>query len=536
MGVSGEGAGGVEVGGTPPPSVGRVPMPGPRALPRDALDNIYDVGVIAVRGIEEATAHFSRKYGGVCRFTNPVNLNGASGWTFVTDPEAVEWICAKHTANYEDRYLPDVYGYVTGGKGILGSQGAYNRRQRQVCSPPFRSPDRLSKFAEVVSGRATRLSQLWRAESSGFECDLDVHMQRLTLDVVGAVAFTHDFGQVEGMARYGLTAGEDEIPSDKIMHNINVAQDAMGKIFITPMPMLRWLRSVGFPLIVRMEDAFAEMRAEVEPLIAERRAALLADPESAGGDLLDALLLSENLGDGGKPLTDGELWEDIHDIMGAGHETTASTLTMCLWSVARHPEIQARLYAELDALTVPPDALLSVADLDALPVTQSIVKEVLRLYPPIPIFPRCVKDADVLPTGHAVPAGDVIFMSAFAQGRSEQLWDSPMTFDPDRFTPENEAGRHRFAWVPFGAGPRMCMGAGFALMSTSLALAQLLRENHVDALCHTDKTVFPIEYDITMRFPGGVRVRVSPRKRASSGGEAGAETSRMGSTETVTSR
>ena len=513
-------------------------MPGPRALPLDAWDNVVDVGTIAVRGIEEATAHFARKYGGVCRFTNPVNLNGASGWTFVTEPEAVEWICARHTGNYEDRYLPDVYGYVTGGKGILGSQGAYNRRQRQVCSPPFRSPDRLAEFARVVSGRAARLAELWREGAAaaaataaaaeggkggggeigaqgGFECDVGVHMQRLTLDVVGAVAFTHDFGQVEGMARLGaagLTAGEDEIPSDRILHNINVAQDAMGKIFITPLPVLRWLRSVGFPLIVRMEDAFADMRAAVEPLIAARRVRLAEDPASAGGDLLDALLLSENLGDGGKPLTDAELWEDIHDIMGAGHETTASTLTMCLWSVARHPAVRDRLYAELDALAPDPGTLLSVADLDALPFTQAVVKEVLRLYPPIPIFPRCVKDADVLPTGHAVPAGDVIFMSAFAQGRSDAIWEDPMRFDPDRFTPEAEAARHRFAWVPFGAGPRMCMGAGFALMSTSLALAQLLRENHVDALCHTDKTVFPIEYDITMRFPGGVRVRISPRE------------------------
>ena len=176
--------------------------------------------------------------------------------------------------------------------------------------------------------------------------------------------------------------------------------------------------------------------------------------------LLDALMTARDAD--GRAMSDAELFEDVHDIMGAGHGTTASTLT-ALSSVARHPEA-----------ALPGGRAPTFDDLPALRYTGQVVNETLRLYPAIPIFPHVAAGEDVLPSGYRVPAGEVVFLSSFAMGRLGRLWDGdPLASDLDRFAPEREARRHRFAFVPFGVGRRMCLGAGFAQASLALALATL---------------------------------------------------------------
>jgi len=486
--------------------------PGPGS---NVLRNIADVMYIGVAGMEKATLYFSNSYGPIARFPNPIELGNAAGWVFLNDPELLEHVCKVNTSNYTERFLPDVYAYITEGKGILGSGGEYNKQQRKMCMPFFQATPMLQRYGDVVAERAAKLSNVWMAEGSSLRTDVAVQMQRLTLDVVGQVAFSHNFGQIEAMERIGAKAGENQIPTDRILHDINVAQDMMGKVFITPLPILKLMSRFKVPLMVDMEEAFEDMRVAVMPVIRERREQMVAGKEGARkGDLLDVLLEAqdENNKRGLPPLSDAELWEDVHDVMGAGHETTASTLTAALYSVSQHPEVEAKLVEELERVlgTGTSARLPTYADMKDLVYCEQVLKEVLRLYPPIPIFPRVAAREDVLPTGHRIEPNDVVFMSAYAMGRSEAIWEDPLRFDPERFHPKLEETRHKFAWVPFGAGPRMCMGANFAMLSVTLAFATIMSRHKLEAV-RSRGGVFPIAYDITMNFPGEVEMNITCR-------------------------
>lgn len=134
------------------------------------------------------------------------------------------------------------------------------------------------------------------------------------------------------------------------------------------------------------------------------------------------------------------------------------------------------------------------------------------MYPPIPLFPRVAADADILPSGHAVKKGDVVFMSGYCLGRTPDLWDNPLEFRPERFGPEKEQQMHRFQWAPFGAGPRMCLGANFAQMSVVLMVAALMHRSKFTPVSPTEKFL-KVDYDITMNFnkSKGLKMKVEPR-------------------------
>jgi cytochrome P450 len=281
--------------------------------------------------------------------------------------------------------------------------------------------------------------------------------------------------------------------------------------------------------------------------------------------------------DDGAHLSDEELWEDIHDVMGAGHETTATTAAAALYCVAGHPAVEARLRAELTTvcgalrtcratsalatICFPSDFLMGPVPviclsayverrrcthaallgrhaggmtvqarvststrsltagnvpptfdaLENMPYLKQVVKEVLRLYPAIPVFPREAKHADTLASGHHVDAGDVVFMSSYALGRSAALWDDPLVFDPDRFAPEAAKRLHRFQWMPFGGGPRMCLGAPFAQMTVALMTVTLMQRVRFRLPVGAPQLI-PAGYDITMNFSptGGLHMLCEP--------------------------
>ena len=228
--------------------------------------------------------------------------------------------------------------------GILGSSGAYNRRQRRLCQPPFVSPRSLQTFVATVGRHVGELTHTWQSLAAGggepaskrgegaggasaLRADLADHMQRLTLDLVGEVAFSHDFRQVaqlrdpqqrrhEGQSGPLAAADDADNGGHELLEDINRSQAIMGALFVTPMPLLRALRAAGAPFMISLETAFASMRAHMDAVVAARRAAAAAEA-GAGGcprrvDLLDALLEAKDR-DSGLGLNDAEIWEDIHD-------------------------------------------------------------------------------------------------------------------------------------------------------------------------------------------------------------------------------
>ncbi|KAG2435417.1 hypothetical protein HYH02_011918 [Chlamydomonas schloesseri] len=489
----------------------------------DVAQNAQDVSVIFFEGLHVAQLKFSQKYGPVCRFANPASLNGATSWVFINSPENIQHVCATNVRNYNRRYLPDIYTYVTHGKGILGSQGEYNARHRRLCSGPFRNKWQLQRFSSVVVERSKQLVDIFTAAAAAqpggaFATDVAVQAQRLTLDVVGLVAFSHDFACVEQVRRDlagaapGAGGRSAAVLQDRVLWAVNTFGEVLAQVFITPLPLLQAMERLGLPHLRQLGEAVGVMRAAMLDVIAERRATLAAGGEGRD-DLLQALLTATE--EDGRGLSDEELWEDVHDIMGAGHETTATTTAALLYCVSAHAAVRDRVEAELDALLADGEAP-TYESLERMPYLQACAKEVMRLYPAIPVFPREAAVADVLPSGHGVAAGDVVFMSSYALGRSAEVWGlEPLAFDPDRFfSPEREAAQHRFQWLPFGAGPRMCLGASFAQMSVCLMAATLLQRFRFTPLSPSSPLI-PVGYDITMNFgpSGGLRMSVAPRQR-----------------------
>jgi cytochrome P450 len=160
--------------------------------------------------------------------------------------------------------------------------------------------------------------------------------------------------------------------------------------------------------------------------------------------------------------------DEVLTLLLAGHETTAVALTWTWYLLSQHHEVERRLHAELD--TVLAGRLPTVEHLDALPYTRMVIQEAMRLYPPVFGFTRFTIDSDEI-SGYSIPANSVVFLSAYCTHRHPAFWEKPEMFDPERFTPERSAGRPRFAYFPFGGGPRQCIGNAFAMMEAQLVLA-----------------------------------------------------------------
>jgi cytochrome P450 len=201
--------------------------------------------------------------------------------------------------------------------------------------------------------------------------------------------------------------------------------------------------------------------------------------------------------------------DEVITIFEAGHETTAVAMTFTWYLLSQHPEVVARLHAELDAVLG--GRTPTAEDVPNLPYTRQVIEEAMRLYPPAPAVTgrRAIADDEIC--GHKVSAGDRIMISTWVLHRHRTLWDNPMRFDPDRFSPARSEGRPRFAYMPFGAGPRICIGMGLAMTETILILATLAQRRQ-------PRLKTPQEVKLTARITlapdGGLKMRLQRRPSA----------------------
>lgn len=205
----------------------------------------------------------------------------------------------------------------------------------------------------------------------------------------------------------------------------------------------------------------------------------------------------------GASLSDKQICDELILFMVAGHDTTSTTLTYSLWALGRHPELQDRVADEVAQLG---NRRLTPDDLPHLPYTVQVLHEALRLCPPAPALSRqAVTDVDV--DGYRVEAGTWLAVGIYAMHRDPSLWKDPMTFDPDRFAPENFDDHDRWQYLPFGGGPRGCIGSHFAMLEATLALATIIGQHRIEAL----DDEFPVDLPFTMIPKGPIRARVSDR-------------------------
>ncbi|MEU9284463.1 cytochrome P450 [Streptomyces sp. NPDC048275] len=443
-------------------------IPGPKGLP--VLGSLLDLR----RDTLGTFLRIRQEYGDVVRVSaGPPGLRTVLHCVF--SAEGAQQILASQAANFrkDNQFYEELR--LSAGNGLLTSQDADYLRQRRLIQPMF-TKRRVDGYATAVTLEAAATAESWRDTP---EVDVVPEMNRLALRTVSRILFGADV----------------EAAVDVIGRTLPVISDYVTQRGYAPVnPPRTW----PTPANRRAEAATREVYAVCDRIIAERR----AQGEGGGDDLLSLLSRASNEEDGS--LDPAEIRDQVLVFLLAGHETTATSMAFALHLLARHPEEQARARKEAESL--PPDHTLTAADLDGLPYLTMVLKEAMRLFPAAPVMGRrCVEPAEI--DGHLIPAGADVLIAPWVTHRHPDLWPDPDHFDPDRFTPEHEATRHRYAWFPFGGGPRACVGQHFSMLESVLALAVLLRSYELEAV----DTEVPLSAGITLQATGPARVRLRRR-------------------------
>jgi cytochrome P450 len=326
------------------------------------------------------------------------------------------------------------------GEGLLTSEGDFHTRQRRLAQPAFHR-QRIGGYADDMVQRTVAARDRW---SAGQVLDVDGEMMRLTLGVVCSTLFGTD------------VASADE-----------VREDLSSIIALFPrfsLPLFGLIQKLPLPSNTRFNRALARMDALVYRIIAERQ----RDP-SDRGDLLSMLLLARDEESGGR-MSDRQLRDEVITLLLAGHETTSNALTWTWYLLSQNPEVEGRWREELRSVLG--ERAATALDLPALRYTEMVLAESMRLFPPAwAMGRRALRDLTL--GGFAIRKGDVVTVSPYVTHRDERFWPDPLRFEPQRFTAEAKAARPRFAYFPFGAGARSCIGEPFAWMEGVLLLATI---------------------------------------------------------------
>ncbi|MFC5381724.1 cytochrome P450 [Aquipuribacter nitratireducens] len=367
------------------------------------------------------------------------------------------------------------------GAGLLTTDGEVWRAHRRAAQPAFHR-DTLGHVA-AESLRAADLVRVEWDTAPGRVVDVDDVVVRATLAVVGRALLGADL--VDGGAADG----------HRLVAAVHEALAVVVRRAQQP-----WTAPPGLPTPAarRLERARRTLDDACATVLADRRAALAAGPHGRGPghDVLGLLLAAG--------LTDGEIRDELVTLVIAGHETVAASLAWTLRLLAEHPEVVARVHAELD--TVLDGRRPGWEDVPRLPVVRAVVDEGLRLYPPAWVVTRRALEDDVL-DGVAVPAGSLVITSPWVHHRRPDVWPDPERFDVDRWL-DRAPGARRDAYIPFGAGPRLCIGRDFALVESVVVLADLLRDRSV-APAGPRPAVVP---SVTLRPRGGMHLAARPRR------------------------
>ena len=365
----------------------------------------------------------------------------------VNKPEYIEHVLLKNHQNYvKSAAARNILGPILG-NGLLLSEGAFWRRQRGIAAPAFHHK-RIEGFVDTMRAETEAMLANWAGRQEPFDVAAD--MMALTLTIIARTMFAMD-----------------------VSHEVEPVRRLMDEVIRQPLSLLdlfglpQWLprgHSKAFRAAVTAFDAL------VARLVAERRAQGVDH-----GDLLSMLLAARDP-ETGEGMSERQLRDEILTIFLAGHETTANALSWCWSLLAQHPEVEAKLHAELDQVLG--GRAPRFTDLARLKYTRMVFEEALRLYPPVHGVSRTAIGEDRL-GGVRIPPGAVLLISLYVTHRNPTLWPDPDRFDPERFTPEAVAARHRFSYLPFGGGPRICIGNGFALAEAQVILATIAQRHRL---------------------------------------------------------
>jgi cytochrome P450 len=392
----------------------------------------------------------------------------------LNDPSAIRRVFVDNTPNYRKDNLQKRILGPGALDGLVEAEGEQWRKQRRLLAPLF-TPRTVASFAAAMQAAADDLVAGWLRLREGRVIDVQPEMSRVTLDVLGRTLF-----------------------SDGLVHEPDDFAAAITRYFetawkIDPLDVLdlpAWLPRIG-KLRARSAEKF--LSAAVERLIARRKR--LLSEGNAPTDLL-TLLLEAKDPETAEVLTDAEISSNIVTFIGAGHETTANALIWTLFLLSHSPEWDERLAAEAARVQSLPIASRA----EHLVETRAVIEEAMRLYPPVAGMSRQASGPDDL-CGRRIRKDTLVIVSQWVLHRHRLLWDAPDRFDPSRFLPGARESIDRFAYLPFGIGPRICIGASFALQEAVIVLATILNRFRLEP--KHGHEVRPVQH-ITLRPKGGL--------------------------------
>lgn len=398
----------------------------------------------------------------------------------LNQPASIQHVLLDNHRNYsKDTFQYNLLASITG-NGLLTSDGDFWLRQRRLAQPAFHRKKILT-FSDIITGATQSMLEGWEdIRSRGELVDIDAEMMRLTLEIVGKALFSVDL----------------RVEAQTLTQSVLAALDHL--VFRSRNPF-----SLPNPIPTRrnreFQAALNRLNQAVEGIIQARRQTAAQMGEA--GDLL-ALLMNARDPDSGESMDDAQLRDEIITLLIAGHETVASALTWTWYLLAQNPDSGARLRSEL--VHQLGGRMPCADDLPNLPYTQLVFEEALRLYPPAWIITRKALNEDEI-GGEKVKPGSLIVISPFTIHRHPDFWDFPEKFQPERFAADRPAGRPRFAYIPFGGGPRLCIGDSFARVEAQLVLAATAQRYRLHLEPGASVEAEPM---VTLRPKNGLKMKI----------------------------
>ncbi|MCC6724291.1 MAG: cytochrome P450 [Saprospiraceae bacterium] len=395
-----------------------------------------------------------------------------------TNHEVVAHVLQKNQKNY--RKSPAYRQLrLAVGTGLVTSEGEFWRQQRRLVQPAFYKTQLEDLFRGMSTVAGKYIAELKTKANAGAPLDMAKEMMEATARIVLKTLFsTEDTADINEMYRIMMDS------QDYLVHR-------------TVKPYL-----IPFTYINGMHRKFKRDIAWFDSYIFKLIEARRNDPNPPN-DLLTMLLTSKDE-DTGQAMSDRALRDEAVTLFAAGHETSATALSWALWLLSQHPDVVQRLRSEIDAVVG--DKMPGFEDLRKLSYTMQVIQEVMRLYPPgFAIGRQPLAEDEIL--GVKIPTNGIVFISIAAMQRDPKYWERPNDFYPEHFNAEVEKERPKMAYMPFGAGPRMCIGNHFALMEMQLLLALLVREFDFELVAGHRVEPEPL---ITLKPKYGIMMRVQP--------------------------
>ena len=399
----------------------------------------------------------------------------------VNDPAAIKRVLIDNAANYQKTEITRRILEPGLGKGLITSEGETWRAHRRAMSPAFDHRS-IAAYTPVMTEAAEELLVEWGKVAPGTGVDVQTAMMQVTLNIISRTMFSSDSDDIATIM--GRSAGRYQT---EMRPNI---MDMLG--------WPRWLTAWSRRQVARR--TLGEFDQVMDRLIDERT----RDPGSYPKDLLARLVAARD-DQTGIGMTAQEVRDHVITIFLAGHETTAMAMTWTWFLLSQHPVEEARLHAELDSVLG--GRAPTHEDLSKLTYSRMVIEESMRIYPPVHTMARAAIGEDTL-LGRRIPKGSTVMIAPWLLHRHVKLWDNPGRFDPERFSPERSAGRARFAYMPFGGGKRICIGAAFALAEATILLATLAQRYTLRVV--PGHRVEP-QALITLRARHGMKMLLNPR-------------------------